>query len=737
MLLALACGYASAQCGSPSYTEPDFTIAVQNPECPKVGEIKVISATGGVGPYTYTLIPGNISSSTGVFTNLAPGNYMVQLRDACGNIRSRQATISPYGIASSSSAAPLGCATYGFTINCSVNGPALQYGYSVNGSPVIWGDSAYVRLKLSFPAQIVLYVKDSCGNQASSSQYLEKDPDAHIKQLRERIMCNGQEIYPEYFGFTSARVCLYKSPQNTLVECKYAPTPDFIGGAETNFFNLPFGQDYYVIVDDGCHRDSAFFKDKTSVGGSEMNPFNWKCSTFDIHVDGNGSDSICLYNAVTNQLVSCKVNCDTCIDPNTGAPWAYQGAEFYDVPYGSYYAYIFDPCEDTLIRIDTTVRFPYKSSARVFPSCMIGQSAVAVNFAVETPKPWTTYVYWPNDSLVATFQSSGSNWYHHYPTYPFAGTTKVITQDGCGNRDTSYLTPPPLLATRWIEIKGGCPGILGESGGGDIILHGNAAAYAGMGTGTSLASIKIIKKDSLSVNIPQTFTQFNSATNEQDFFFTNLSTGVYVLESTVGCNGLKIYDTVNIMPYVYPEQEQTHITQCGSNPFVFRDTITGGLAPYTYEIVGTNPHVSSLLTGIQSSNIFSIPPGTNLNTITIQVIDACGNSNTKEFPVNKLANCMPLLVDSTNYLSAVQNKSVSVFPNPSGKHFNIAFSQKKKTDYQIEIYNTSGIRVYWRTLMNVDKKNLTVTENLVPGAYIINISDLKSKRQYYHKQLIL
>ena len=52
----------------------------------------------------------------------------------------------------------------------------------------------------------------------------------------------------------------------------------------------------------------------------------------------------------------------------------------------------------------------------------------------------------------------------------------------------------------------------------------------------------------------------------------------------------------------------------------------------------------SLLTGPQASNVFTIPPGTNLSTISIQVIDACGNSDTKVYPVNHSVSCTTLLL---------------------------------------------------------------------------------------------
>lgn len=734
LLVFLVSGsYAIGQCGSPSYIEPDFTISVQNPACPRVGELRVVTASGGVAPYTYTLLPLNITNATGVFSNLAPGTYIVQLKDACGNIRARQATITPYAFSSTSSYSPLGCGEFELEIGCSVNGPALEYGYAVGSGPVVWGGSPAFTLKPNLPANITLYVRDSCGNTASSTQYIPREEGAYIKILNERIECDHQEIYPEYYGFNSPKVCLYRSPQNTLVDCKSPSTPNYTGGAETNFFDLPFGQDYYVIIEDGCYRDSAFFKDKTSAGGVEINPFAWRCNTFDLHADGNNSGIVCLYNAKNDSLVACKPTNDTAINPNTGVPWPYGGAEFYDLPYGTYYTYIFDPCLDTLLRIDTTVAYPFVSKSAVFPSCSIGQSAIAVNYNVEAPQPWTTFVYWPNDSLVGTFQSSGINWLHHYPTYPQAGTTKVVTQDGCGRRDTSYVTQQPLVADRRLEVKGGCPGILGASGGGDIILHGSRLAYA-----PSTTNIRIIKKDGTNVNIAYSHTQLNAAAGEQDYIFTNLTTGTYILESTLGCLAYKTYDTIEIRPYVYPVQEQTEILQCGTNPYSFRDTITGGVAPYTYQVMSTSPAMAALLTGPQSSNLFNVPPGTNLNSITIQVVDACGNSNTKTFPVNHLdEGCTPLELDSLGPKTTGQKGPVKIYPNPARGEFTIAFSQKKKTDYLIEIYNITGAKLYATTVSGIDTKTVVIRQNWPPGTYMVRILDRKTGRQFYHKQVML
>jgi hypothetical protein len=738
LLVFLVSGsYAMGQCGSPSYIEPDFTISVQNPACPRVGELRVVTASGGVAPYTYTLLPLNITNATGVFSNLAPGTYIIQLKDACGNIRARQATITPYAFSSTSSYSPLGCGEFELEIGCSAAGPALEYGYAVGAGPIVWGGSPAFTLKPNLPANITLYVRDSCGNTASSTQYIPREEGAYIKILNERIECDHQEIYPEYYGFNSPKVCLYRSPQNTLVECKSPSTPNYTGGAETNFFDLPFGQDYYVIIEDGCYRDSAFFKDKTSAGGVEINPFAWRCNTFDLHADGNNSGIVCLYNSKNDSLIGCKPVNDTAINPNTGLPWPYGGAEFYNLPYGTYYTYIFDPCADSLIRIDTTVTYPRNFSTRLYYSCTVQYSTITSIFGVESPRPHKTTILYPDGSLAGQFIDAGTQL--TYATWPTPGTLTVIQEDGCGFRDTSRLVQADIFPVRQLSYKGGCPGINGPSGGGDIILSGSAIAYTGvMGNGAPQGVVRIIKKDGVPFTVSPSLIRWNNQKRTLDYHFTNLATGTYVLESTLGCSSWKVYDTLEIKPYMYPAQEQTEILQCGTNPYSFRDTITGGVSPFTYQVLSTTPSLPALLTGPQTSNLFNIPPGTNLNTITIQVVDACGNSNTKTFPVNHLnEGCTPLDVDSLQAKAAGQKGAVKIYPNPARGEFTIAFSQKKKTDYLIEIYNITGAKLYATTVSGIDTKTVVIRQNWPPGAYMVRMLDRKTGRQFYHKQVML
>lgn len=740
LFLAFAWSHVKSQCNSPLYTSPDFSLSVQDPACPQVGEIQVYNPSGGVPPYTYTLLPSNISNGTGYFTNLDPGIYTVRMRDACGSIRTRQATVAPYEYSAASSRTHLGCKDYEFTIRPSASSPRTVYGYALNGdSTIIWGDSSVIRLTLSAPVTVDLYVQDECGNVAVIHETITRQDQGYIQVLNELLDCNYMEIYPVYYGFNAPMVCLYRYPQRTLVECKQAPPGTYYGGSLTNFFNLPYGQEWYVIVEDGCYRDSMWFPDKRSAGGVEMNPFAWRCNTFDLHVDGNNSGFVCLYNSVTDQLVSCKPTTDTTVDPRSGEPWRYGGAEWYDLPYGRYYAYVFDPCLDSLIRIDTTVVYPRGFSTAYYNDCRLTESGIGTYFNPDAMLPWTTYIYWPNDSLVTTSAATctcNPNNYVRYPTYPFPGTIKIIQEDGCGNRDTSYQIQPLIFPARTVTQRGGCPGVLGPSGGADVIVSGNAVAYGGPGTGVPLASIRIIRQDTATVNVPHSYTQWNSATSRQEFYFTNLTTGRYVLESTLGCYGYLIYDTIDVMPYRYPEQLADTLFQCGVNAYTFRDSVSGGVSPFVFELTSTSPMTPALHTGPQTSNVFVIPPHAMLNSMTVQVTDACGNSDTRVFPVAYFSDCTTLPARKNNSPARIIEKGIRLYPNPSKDQFFIEFSRKQKSDFRIDVYNTLGIAVHSQSAIGIDAKVIPIRLNSKPGLYIVHVTDLKTKQKHHFKQLV-
>lgn len=102
-----------------------------------VGSINV-SATGGIAPFTYTLNPGAVVNSTGIFTGLSSGTYIITVTDASGTctntISSNIAVIGNLtGFATSTNASCPGVSNG--SINVTPSTGTAPYSYSANGGP--------------------------------------------------------------------------------------------------------------------------------------------------------------------------------------------------------------------------------------------------------------------------------------------------------------------------------------------------------------------------------------------------------------------------------------------------------------------------------------------------------------------------------------------------------------------------------------------------------------------------
>jgi hypothetical protein len=686
-----------------NYVDPTFQLTKTDPTCAQnSGQIQVINQQGGVGPFEYRLIETNTVNTTGLFTGLAAGNYTISSTDACGTIRTRQATISPDNFDFTFSVSKLpGCSGGQISITPI---PSGTYTYAVVTGTDTTRSNNPVFTFTNLSGQIKVLVTDECGNTKVKTWTPNRGFLPYISEIQYNLQCDKFDLFVVDYGFTSPTYCMYRD-NGTLVNCQSTP----------NFFNVPYGN-YYFIVSDACYRDSMYQPNKESHDGVQLDPYNWNCNTFTMHVDGF-EDTVCLYNAITAQK-TCLGQDTVSLNPRTGLRWP-SGAVFTGLPYGTYYAFIYDPCSDSTWRADSTVVYPFNIFTGCIPACSPTESQVIMNFDPGTKSPYTIKIYHPDGTLVKSVTTTNLSNYIAFPAFPGGGTIKAIGIDACGYADTSYLQQQVAEINRSVKITNKCPGLIGDGGSGDIAVK------------SAIVPV-IVKKNGIDVNI-------DYSTNASDTFnFPNLESSTYIIRYTFSCGSqVALYDTITINDYAYPTQPGISANQCGSNPFTFKDSVSGGLAPYTYQIISSVPDTPSIVTAVQLSPLFTIGTGTLYDSLRVRTVDVCGNSTIGNVNVLTIPDCDRVLpVDTTRFPSAINNKLAKVYPNPSDGRFIIAFSQKKKTNYKVQMMNTSGVKVFEQTLYNVDKKECVVSKQFMPGLYILTIVDITTGQLSTFKQII-
>lgn len=96
-----------------------------------------VNTAGGTPGYSYTLTPGNITSGTGVYTNLAQGVYNITVKDAAGCVTTVSVTINqPSAVTLTLNSTPPLCnAGANGLITATAGGGTSPYQFSLNGGP--------------------------------------------------------------------------------------------------------------------------------------------------------------------------------------------------------------------------------------------------------------------------------------------------------------------------------------------------------------------------------------------------------------------------------------------------------------------------------------------------------------------------------------------------------------------------------------------------------------------------
>ncbi|HEY5369853.1 MAG TPA: T9SS type A sorting domain-containing protein [Hanamia sp.] len=401
----------------------------------------------------------------------------------------------------------------------------------------------------------------------------------------------------------NASFCLFTASDSTLVNCN-------INGI---FNGLAYGN-YYIKSRNGCPDTTMFTSFSATRTLPTVNPTlkitNKTCTTFTAQIIGQNNlinPNYCLIDAVTNQVVGCST-----------VPIAT------NIPYGSYIARIISGCNDTIIIPFSQYPRPLSMTVSALKSCTLGQTKFNIN--VNGVLPVNIKIYTPKNNLVRDSDFTVSNFQiDNLPGLDSTDKYTVIGTDGCGNKDTLYVAPQITYLIHTPSVLSKCPG--------SVWLNGSGNINTTVSTNISSVSVMIILKNGVPQSIPPDYA---SGTN---YTFNDIGPGTYVISyhSNDGCN-INVYDTTTISSYIYPKLSNTTAYQCDLNGFSVGVVTSGGVGPFTYQIIGSEPTVPDLSGPPQTSPIFTINNGQIYSLVRLRALDACGNATLGDFPVLPLVN---------------------------------------------------------------------------------------------------
>ncbi len=346
------------------------------------------------------------------------------------------------------------------------------------------------------------------------------------------------------------------------------------------------------------------------------------CATFSATVTGQTNFMTPEYNLYDNTNTIVQTN-------NTGA--------FTNIPYGDYVIRITDVCLDTVIERSISVnRDPIALTASASESCTIGTTNIKLTITTGQA-PFHVDVYNPVNMVVASYDFSTTTFnMNDLPALGAGYQYRIELTSACGENATLYVTPKASIFNRNNNVTSKCPSAHWANGSGEIIsnLYSNLGMYSPV----------VVKKNGALVNIAPSLSEVVS-TYHNRYTFSEMEPAVYVIQYTISSCSKTVYDTVTVSTYVYPNLSNSAAYQCDNNNFSVNAVGGHGVAPFTYEIIGSNPVGPSIITAAQLSSIFDITTSSPYSLVRMRAVDACGNGTLNDVSVLPLGN---LSITSSN-----------------------------------------------------------------------------------------
>ncbi len=335
------------------------------------------------------------------------------------------------------------------------------------------------------------------------------------------------------------------------------------------------------------------------------------CTTFNADVTGEAN--------LTTPIYTLKDSAGTTVSSNgTGS--------FTNILFGTYTIEIRDNCYDTTI-IRSFTGNPIAVTTTVTPSlsCTVNRTNIRVQFTAGFG-PYNVKVYNPGNMLVADVSSAANPvWANDLVALPVGSQYRVVATDNCGRSQTTMVTPLASTFIKTLTLNPKCPSGVNQNGSSDMVIN----VSSNLGTITP----RIIRVNGTATVI----THGNQSGTIYTFY--DLAPATYEVEySLPGTCSNKINETVSVAPYNFPALDNSAAYQCNNNNFSVGASVTGGSAPYTYQIIGSVPSGPSINTVPQASPVFNITNGVTYSLVRLRAIDQCGNATLNDVSILPLQN---------------------------------------------------------------------------------------------------
>ena len=152
---------------------------------------------------------------------------------------------------------------------------------------------------------------------------------------------------------------------------------------------------------------------------------------------------------------------------------------------------------------------------------------------------------------------------------------------------------------------------------------------------------------------------FRSGNN---FTFSNLNAAIYVVAYTFSA-AVRRSSMIpsRFRTTAFPSLAPSGAYQCDNNSFSVGAAVSGGIAPYNYQIIGSVPSAPVINTAMQSNPVFTINNGMQYSLVRLRAMDACGNATLNDVSILPLANT--IVTATSNCIYQASTLSVDLVPN--------------------------------------------------------------------------